>query len=92
MIFVFLCRQVFDDYSSRQWKDYDYDDYVFNKRAFGKWMSLDIDVMHESTLLDGLGLTTTRRPKRKPSRVFASSQEQRRKKVFSIDIDMDMDE
>ena len=88
MVFVFLLRQAFDDYASRPWKDYDYDDYVFNKRAFKRWSAHEKDVMNACTELKKMDVTSPRRAKRK-LRPISSSQEKTRKKVFVIDIDSD---
>ena len=81
-------RQAFDDYASRPWKDYDYDDYVFNKRAFKRWRAREKDVMNASTELKKMAETSPRRAKRKLSPI-SSSQEKTRTKVFVIDIDID---
>ena len=88
MIFVFLCRQVLDDYSSKQWQDYDYDDYVFNKRAFSKWIKYDIAVMHKCDKLQSLDETGRQRPKRK-MQSFVASRDKSPNKVFKVHIDLD---
>ena len=86
MIFVFLCRQVLDEYSKRQWKDYDYSDYVFGEKTFNKYMKRDGDVMYESKLLKELTKGTHTAKKRKQT--FVPTPQKQRKKVFVIDIDL----